>query len=193
MAYTVDRSYLNGPKYLGRPLVAWEELSEHYPPGQVQLIGPLSVSRLNRFRRDRYLEGKRLGYSFASFVHPSVECLEVQMGENCFVLASALLEPFVRLGNNVVVWSNAHIGHHTIIADHCFIGPGAGVGARCTIGELTMFGPKADILSGMTIGRRCFLGPRCKLNHDAPDGAVYLEREPTPRARFSSEKYAKYI
>ena len=192
VAYVVDRKFLVEPQFLGRPVIAWDELPTRFPPGNVLLLGPLSVRRMNQFRKERFLEGKALGYEFASFVHPSVERLEVSMGENCFVFGGVIIEPFARLGDNVIVWSNAHIGHHAMIENHCFIGPGAGVGGYCVIGEGSFLGPKADVAPRVRVGRDCFLAQRSAISEDAADGGVYI-RASSLRSDIHSSRMARLL
>src|SRR5260370_28700122 len=71
VGFTVDGKFKQADSFAGRPLVAWEELETHFPPDSVELLGPLSFRQLNEFRRDRYHEGKKRNYRFASFIHPA--------------------------------------------------------------------------------------------------------------------------
>ncbi|MDB5971542.1 MAG: hypothetical protein JWQ90_3992 [Hydrocarboniphaga sp.] len=193
VGYTVDAAYRNTDEFLGRPLVDWETLEQRFPPDRFSLFGPLSYRRMNQLRRDRYFSGKARGYDFISFVHPSVETLGVEMGENCFVCGGVLIEPCTRIGNNVMIWSNAHIGHHSTIGDHCFIGPGAGIGGSCTIGEMSFLGPKADVMTGTRVGRACFFGPRAAIREDAADGSVFPGSDVTPKAAYDSRRLARHV
>jgi carbonic anhydrase/acetyltransferase-like protein (isoleucine patch superfamily) len=193
VGFTVDSSHCHQPSFLGRPLVAWEELEQHFAPNSVQLLGPLSFRRLNAFRRERYHEGKRRGYRFASFVHPNVEQLNVTIGENCLILGGVTLEPYVSVGDNTMIWSRAHIGHHSVIESHCFIGPGVGIGSVCTVGEGSMFGPKSDLQSGCSVGRDCFMYAGAQIAENARDGSVFIMRRQAELARYPSRHIAKWI
>lgn len=193
VAFTADAAYCDRPQVQARPLVPWEELERHFAPERVELLGPVSFRRLNRLRRDRYLEGKRRGYRFVSYVHPSVECLEVSVGENCFICGGVLIEPFARIGDNVMVWSNAHIGHHATVEDHCFIGPGAGVGGFGVVGEMSFLGPKADTMPGVKLGRACFVGARALVTQDVADGSVFPPQPTTKRASYHSSRLVRHV
>jgi sugar O-acyltransferase (sialic acid O-acetyltransferase NeuD family) len=193
VGFTVDAAYRRGDEFLGRPLVDWETLEQRYPPDQVRLFGPISYRRMNQLRRDRYHEGKARGYGFISFVHPSVETLGVQIGDNCFICGGVLIEPCTRIGDNVMIWSRAHIGHHSVIGDHCFIGPDVGIGGSCTIGEMSFFGPKADVMSGVHVGRDCFFGARAAIRENAADGSVFPGGEVTPKAAYGSDRLVRHV
>jgi sugar O-acyltransferase (sialic acid O-acetyltransferase NeuD family) len=193
IGFTVDAAYCKRDEFMGRPVVPWEDLERSFPPERVSLLGPISFRRMNQLRRDRYVEGKKRGYRFISFVHPQVERTGAHIGENCFVGAGVLIEPGARLGDDVMVWSNAHIGHHTAVRDHCFIGPGAGVGGLCTIGEFCFIGPRADVMPGIRLGRACFLGAGAVAREDVPDETVFLGAETSPKARYPSSRLARHV
>jgi hypothetical protein len=121
VGFTVDAAYATAAHFDGLPLVPWERIEEAFPPTQVQLFGPLSFRRLNRFRRDRYLEGKTRGYRFISFIHPSCIVYAHRLGEHCCILPGTIVEPHATIGNNVVIWGGSYIAHHSVVGDHCFI------------------------------------------------------------------------
>lgn len=193
IAYTVDQAYLHTDRFNGQPLVAWEALPAQYPPGRVELLGPLGYHRMNRIRRERYLQAKAAGYRFASYVHPSVELLQVDLGDNCVILGDVRVEPYTHIGSNVTIWSKAHIGHHTWISDHCFIGPGAGLGGRSHVGERCVFAPHAALVPGVRLGNACFLGPNALVLKDAADNSVFVIRHGTPLATYGSERLERFL
>ena len=153
VGYTLDAAFRRADSHAGRPLVDWESLETHFPPGQVQLFGPMSYKRMNTLRRDRFLEGRARGYRFASFIHPASHIYTNRIGENCMILEANVIQPFVTIGDNVIIWSTNHIGHHVTIGDHVFIASQVGIGGNTTIGPECYLGGQVGFAHGLTIGR----------------------------------------
>ena len=160
--YVVDAAYRNGlTEFMGRPVFDWESLEKSFAPEDGVLFGPISYRGLNRFRRDRYLEGKARGYSFLSFIHPASHVYTDDIGENCLVLEANTIQPCVRIGNNVMIWSGNHIGHHTEIGDHSFLTSHVGISGNCRIGSGCFFAGKSGVADNVRVGDGCLIGGRC--------------------------------
>ena len=185
VGFTVDAAYKSADTFCGLPVVAWEELESHFPPSAVQLLGPLSYQKLNDFRRDRHLEGKARGYSFATFVHPSTHN-HAKLGENCFVLENCTLQPFVEIGDGVIIWSATHIGHHCVIGDFCFLSSHVGLGGNVHIGAGSFLGGKVGVETGIRVGTACFLGSASVIKSHVPDESVVPGPQDKPAAYKSS-------
>ena len=186
VGFTVDAEFAKSDSFLGLPLVAWDRLEEKFPPGSVNLLGPLSYQRLNEFRRDRHREGKRRGYGFASFIHPSSHVYTQDIGENCFILEANVIQPFVRIGAGVIMWSGNHVGHHSEIGDYCFLSAHVGIGSGVRLGERCFLGGKVGVDSGAEIGSGCFLAAGAMVRNKIPPESVVLGRKDRVAAYPSS-------
>lgn len=177
VGYTVDAAFLpEDRRFNGKPVVPWEEIEAHHPPDRVRLLGPLTYQRLNQVRRDRYLEGKARGYSFASFIHPDSHILTDRIGEHVIILEQNVIQPFAEIGDNVIIWSFNHIGHHVKIGNHCFMASLVGISGSTRIGEECYLGGQAGIAHGLTIGDRCALLNAAKISSDVPDDTAVAGR-----------------
>lgn len=175
VAFCVDRAYLpDDPTCLGRPILPWEDLEEHFPPGDIKLLGPVSFRECNIFRRDRYLEGKQRGYDFHTFIHPSSSVHTEQVGENCIILEANIVQPYSTVGNNVILWSFNHIGHHTVVQDHCFFAGMVGISGNTAIGERCFFGGRSTVRDNVNIGEGCIIGMGASVIDDLADESVIL-------------------
>jgi sugar O-acyltransferase (sialic acid O-acetyltransferase NeuD family) len=172
VGFTVDAAYRHAETFHGLPLVAWERLEDHFPPGPVKLLGPLGYRRLNDFRRERHLEGKARGYAFTSFVHPASHVYTDAIGENSFILENNVIQPFVRIGDGVIIWSSNHIGHHAVIGDYCFLASHVGLGSGVRLGEACLLGGKAGVETGVQIGAASFLGGGAIVKQNLPAESV---------------------
>jgi acetyltransferase-like isoleucine patch superfamily enzyme len=64
--------------------------------------------------------------------------MKYQIGDNCKIADSVVLNDGVILGNNVIIDDNAYIDYGVIIRDNVHIMQGTTVGARCILGEFLM-------------------------------------------------------
>jgi sugar O-acyltransferase (sialic acid O-acetyltransferase NeuD family) len=174
VGFTVDEAFVQAETLHGLPVVAWERLESRFPPDQVKILGPLSYRRLNDFRRDRHLEGKRRGYSFASFIHPASHIYTTDIGENCFILEGNVIQPFARIGQGVIMWSGNHIGHHSVVGDHCFIASQVGIGSGVSLGERCFLGGQVGIETSVQIGACSFLGGGARVKRNLGPESVVL-------------------
>ncbi|MCX5871519.1 MAG: acetyltransferase [Deltaproteobacteria bacterium] len=189
VAFTVDATYLTDTTFCGLPVIAFEELSKHYAPGQCDIFVALSYSKLNAVRKEKYLAAKALGYRIASFISSHATVLnENRIGENCFIFEDNTIQPFVTIGNNVTLWSGNHIGHHSTIKDHCFIASHVVVSGGVEIGEQCFIGVNATLRDHIKVGERCVVGAGALLLVDAEPEGVYLgtatERSRVPSTRL---------
>ncbi len=187
VGFTVDETYLDGDTHHGLPVVAWERLEARFPPDRVRLIGPLSYQRLNEFRRERHLEGRARGYSFASFIHPTVQNLAESIGENAFILENCIIQPFVRIGDGCILWTACHIGHHTTIDDHCFLSSQVGVASNVRIGANCLIGGQVGIDNALSIGAGSYIQSRAMIRRDLPAESVVRHAFDTPE-KYSSAR-----
>ena len=189
VAFTVDQSYIQGSKFCGLPVIAFEELTHIYPPENYDLFVALSYSKLNTVRKEKYLAAKAVGYRLVSYLSSRATVLNNEsIGENCFILEDNTVQPFVRIGNNVTLWSGNHIGHHSVIKDHTFIASHVVVSGGVVIGEQCFIGVNATLRDHIKVGDRCIVGAGALLLADADAEGIYTsvpaERSKVPSTRF---------
>jgi sugar O-acyltransferase (sialic acid O-acetyltransferase NeuD family) len=189
VAFAVDRDYLTDPTFCGKPVVAFEDVAQHFVPAQHAFFAALSYSRLNQLRREKYLAGKAMGYRIASYVSSRASVLnDGNIGEHAFVLEDNTIQPFSVIGNNVTLWSGNHIGHHSRIDDHCFLASHIVVSGGVRVGECCFIGVNATIRDHVTIGERCVVGAGALILADAAAEGVYApvasERSRVPSGRL---------
>jgi sugar O-acyltransferase (sialic acid O-acetyltransferase NeuD family) len=195
VAFTLDRSYMTGAEFRGRPVVAFDEVERHYPPDECTMFIPISFKKMNHRRAEKYFEAKRRGYELISYVSskaatwPGFTC-----GDNCFILEHNTIQPFVTIGNDVVVWSGSHIGHHTTIGDHVMITSHVVISGGCTIGEYSFLGVNSTIRDETVVARETLVGMGVTIARDTKEFEVYRlppgepERVRSDRLRSLSHK-----
>ncbi|MDI9408329.1 MAG: acetyltransferase [Candidatus Pacebacteria bacterium] len=189
VAFTVDSAFKTSESFCGLPVVAFDEITQKFPPDQNQLFIALAYAKLNQLRRDKYEAAKSLGYNLASFISPDATVRnDGKIGDNCFIYEDNTIQPFVTIGNNVTLWSGNHIGHHSMIHDHCFIASHVVISGGCEIGEQSFIGVNATLRDHIKIGAKCVIGAGALMLADAEAEGVYLgvatERSRVPSSRL---------
>lgn len=188
VAFTVDRTFLRSATHEGLPLVPFEELAMHYPPGEVRLLIPLGYHAINGLRRFRYEQAKALGYEFVSYVSSRAGTWpDLQVGENCLVYEHAIIQPFARIGDNAIIRSGAHISHHCQVANHAFVAAGVTLGGNVQVGAQAFVGVGAVLRDGLSIAERSFIGAGAVVVNDTEADGVYVGNPARKTARAALE------
>ncbi|WP_058534420.1 acetyltransferase [Legionella saoudiensis] len=158
VGFSVEKDYLKETTLYGKPVVAFEELTQHFSPDTHEAFVAIPASQLNRLRTRLYQAVKQLGYTCATYIssHAFV-WRNVEIGENCFIFENNTVQPFVKIGNNVILWSGNHIGHQTVIEDNCFLSSHVVVSGYCRIGESCFLGVNSTFNDHVEIPRDCII------------------------------------
>ena len=189
VAFCVNRDFLKTDRLCDLPVVAFEDLEQHYPPNDHQMFVALSYAKINAVRAEKCQEAKDKGYTLVSYVSSRATTFPgLEVGENCFILEDNTIQPFVTIGNNVTLWSGNHIGHHSCIKDNCFIASHVVVSGGVTIGENCFLGVNVTLRDHITLGKSCVVGAGALIVKDAEDNGVYsavaAERSRVPSNRL---------
>ena len=190
-AFAVDREYLQENQKLGLPVVPFEEVQDVYPPNDFKMFVAVGYQDLNRFRAKKYEEAKSKGYSLISYVSSRAANFgSIEVGDNCFVLEFAVLQPCSKIGNDVFIWSSNHIGHHARIGDHCYIAGNVVVSGSTNVGPYCFIGVGATLGHEINIGEESFLGAATLITKDVEPRSVYITPD-TPKYRLDSASFMR--
>lgn len=174
-AFTVDRAYIADDSVCGLPVVPFEEVEKLYPPEQFEMLVMVSYQKVNKLRSEKYQQSKAKGYRLISYVSSkAVTWPGLAIGDNCFIMESNVIQPFVEIGNDVILWSGNHIGHHTKIEDHCFLASHVVVSGSVVVGPYCFLGVNATIRDNITLGRETVIGAGTLVLQDTPERGVYI-------------------
>lgn len=180
-AFTVHKSYVSQSQLMGLPVISFESLEENYPPSEYTMFVAVAYECLNTVRRDVYDQCKERGYELITYVNSkAMHWGDIEIGDNCFIFESNVIQPFVKIGNNCIIWSGNHIGHHTHIGDHCFIASHAVISGNCRIGDGCFIGVNATVRDGVKVGNNSVIGAGSLILRDTPENAVYKGAEGQP-------------
>lgn len=190
VAFSVEKAYLKRSELLGVPVVPFEDLEERYSPKEHKIFVALTYLKLNTVRTRLYREAKAKGFTAISYISPrAFVWRNVEIGENCFIFESNVIQPFVKIGNNVILWSGNHIGHHSVIRDNCFISSHVVVSGFVEIGENCFLGVNSCIVDRRKIAKDCVIGAGAVVLKDTEEGKVYVGTPARPLEKSSYESF----
>lgn len=191
VAFTVDGACLTEAYKLGLPVVPFEEVERKYPAGDFKMFVAVGYQDLNRFRAQKYQECRARGYELVSYVSSRAANFGgVEVGDNCFVLEFAVIQPCAKIGSDVFVWSGNHIGHHASIGDHCYIAGNVVVSGNTRIEPYCFVGVSATLGHEITVGRESFIGAGSLVTKNVEAKSVYISSD-TPKYRLDSATFLR--
>jgi sugar O-acyltransferase (sialic acid O-acetyltransferase NeuD family) len=187
--FTVDEAYLSHKEFRGRPLVAFERVTEVFPPERFGFFVAVSYTGINAVRTEKVAAARGKGYRLVSYLSSRATVFPgFEPKENCFILEDNTIQPFAQIGTNVTLWSGNHIGHHAVIEDDVFIASHVVVSGGVRIGRGSFVGVNVTLRDHVTIGQKCVLGAGALVLEDQPDFSVVAprgsERSPVPSTRL---------
>lgn len=191
VAFTVDAAHINNEQKLGLPVIPFEEIVARYPPGDFKMFVAVGYQDLNKFRARKYEEAKDHGYELVSYVSSRASNFGgVKVGDNCFVLEFATIQPCASVGSNVFIWSGNHIGHHAKVEDHCYIAGNVVISGNTRIEPYCFIGVSATLGHEITIGRESFIGAGSLITKNVAPNSVYITPD-TQKFRLDSSAFLR--
>jgi sugar O-acyltransferase (sialic acid O-acetyltransferase NeuD family) len=177
VAFTAHEACIDKGKLLGLDVVPFERIEEIYPPERFAMYVAIAFARVNKTRAELYYDCKRKGYELVSYISSkAIQWGEIEVGDNCFILESTVIHPFVTIGHDVSIGSGCIIGHDVSIGDHCFVASGAVISGRVEIGPYCFIGANATFRNGITIAPECIIGAGTLILEDTKERGVYLAK-----------------
>lgn len=172
-AYTVDRELL-ATASAARPLVAFDELVDRWPPDRFDLFVAVGYRRM-RARKTMFERARALGYRLASFVSPTaIVAPGVTLGENVVLLDQVLVEPLSSIGDDVVLWSGVTVCHESRVESHVFASARATLAGRTVVGEGSFLGVGAATINDVKLAPETHLLPGSFAFQDTEPMTRYL-------------------
>lgn len=191
VAFTVDAEYVAAPEKLGLPVVAFEEVEGAYPPGEFEMFVAVGYQELNHLRARKYAEAKAKGYRLVSYVSSRASNVGgVEVGDNCFILEFATIQPCASVGNDVFIWSGNHIGHHASVGDHCYIAGNVVISGNTVVEPYCFVGVSATIGHEVRVGGESFIGAGSLVTKNVEPKSVYITPD-TPKFRLDSAAFLR--
>lgn len=175
VAFTVDKAYLEHTQFEGKPVVAFEQVKQHYSPTEYKMFIALSYAKMNKVRAHKYKQAKAKGYELVSYISSKCSYLsQYPCGDNCFILEDNTIQPFVKIGHNVTLWSGNHIGHHTTIHEHNFVSSHVVISGHCEIHVHCFLGVNATLHHRVVVQKETLIAAGAVIGTDTVAQGVYL-------------------
>jgi sugar O-acyltransferase (sialic acid O-acetyltransferase NeuD family) len=175
--FAVDAAFRKQDAFRGRPVVAFEDVAEKFPPDRYGMFVAVGYSKVNAVRAEKLAVARAKGYGIATYLSSRATTFPgFAPKENCFILEDNTIQPFASIGANVTLWSGNHIGHHSVIEDDVFLASHVVVSGGVRIGQGSFVGVNVTIRDRVTIGRQCVLGAGALVLEDQPDFSVVAPR-----------------
>ena len=190
VAFTADSAFLKEDQFLGRPVVAFEEVAKRFPAAEHEMFVAIGYGKMNRLRAEKFTAAKGQGYRLARFASSKAFTWPgLSIGENTFVMEANVVQPFASIGADTIVWSGNHIGHHARIGDHCFLASHIVVSGNVEIGDNCFIGVNVTLRDAIKVAPRCLIGAGALITKDTKPDEVYAapatEPSKVPSSRVS--------
>jgi sugar O-acyltransferase (sialic acid O-acetyltransferase NeuD family) len=178
VAFCVDDKFESKKKHLSLPLLPISKLKKLYPVNDHFMFIAISYSQMNKKRKEKYNQIKKMGYRFANLINSKLELpSNVKIGENVAILDSKCIQPFAKILNNVFIWNGTIIGHHTLIKSHSWITSGSNIGGNSIIGEQSFLGINSTVGNMIKIGNNCFIGANSLITKNLDNNKVCINQD----------------
>jgi sugar O-acyltransferase (sialic acid O-acetyltransferase NeuD family) len=193
VGFTVSDEFLpEGGRFLGLPVAPFTALEQHFAPSEVNVVVVVGFHRMNALRREVSENLSARGYSFASYIDPTVRRHDtLSVGENTIVLDHVALHPGTDLGRGCFISSNSSLGHDCAIGDYSWINSGVSLAGNVSVGQSSFFGVNACVAHGLSIGERCFIGANTLIKDNTGADSVYIS-EAGSRFPMSSSRFLQF-
>ena len=135
-----------------------------------------AVCALGTNRRRRIIdEAARLGFRFATVVHPAARVSSRStLGEGTIVSAGVVVATRAKIGRHVILNRGTLIGHDTVVGDYVTFGPGANVAGLCRVADGAYVAIGAVLVDRIGIGRGAVVGAGAVVTQDVPDNVMVV-------------------
>jgi len=174
VAFCVDRAYQSKDEIGSIPVVALEEIEEHFSIENHYIFAAIGYKSM-RVHKTLFQKITQLSYPIASYVSSqAIVDVSSKVARNCLVLAGAILEPETVIEENCFINSGAIVCHHSTIKAHCVLAAGSLVGGYTTIGENSLIGFKATVAEVLNVAPETLLGAASLLLADTKSCTMYV-------------------
>jgi sugar O-acyltransferase (sialic acid O-acetyltransferase NeuD family) len=189
MGFCVESDFLKQDRLYELPIIDLKTIEQKFPSNDYEVFVAITSTKLNRARTRLYQCVKNIGYRLASYISSKAFVWRnVEIGDNCFIFESNVIQHHAKIGNNVILWSGNHIGHRTHIEDNCFISSHVVISGYCNIGASCFVGVNATFADNISIGKDCLIGAGAIITRNIEAGMICKGSSSVP-AKISSFQY----
>lgn len=149
--FCVDKEFIKSNKFLGKPLVPFEEVERIFSPSEYKMFVAVGYKNM-RLRAKLFEKTIEKKYEHINYISSKSILDESNiLGKNNAILHGVVLEPFAKIGDNNIINTNVTICHHSEIMNDCFIAAKSLVGGFTIIKNNCFIGFASTILQKLII------------------------------------------
>ena len=174
LAFTVDKKYIDKPCFNEFPVIAFEEIENHYSSKEAEFIIGIGHKSMNSVREDIFNRIKSKGYNIGNFIHPKAIVEASEIGEGNIILCGAYIGKNAKIGNANIFCNNCNISHDAVIGDFNYIAPSVTFGGFVNVENKCFFGLGAIVKNGLSIANSTLIGAGAYIDKDTEPCDVYV-------------------
>lgn len=173
--YAISHSVVlfdNAPDKVGSMLL--KNIIQAVPEDFSGMHGHVAIGD-NQVRRRLVSEVCAVGARLLTVLHPnSVVSASAEVGDGCFIAASAVVGPDAVLAEGCIVNHGAVVDHDARVGRYCHIAPNAALGGQVVVGDEVLIGSGAVILPGVRVGNGAKIGSGAVVTRDVNAGQIMV-------------------
>ena len=182
--FVLDRPYINSEEKFGLPIVAFDELEQHFDPETTGFHVAIPYANMNEVRSNFINRMKLKKYSPVSYISSeSFVWPNVNLGQHIFIFENNTVQPYSQVGENTIIWSGNHIGHHSIIGNNVFVSSHVVLSGHCQIGNNTFIGVNATIANNVNIAEYNWIGMGASIGKSTSPYEIYKAEITKPQEK----------
>jgi len=174
VAYCVDKEYRTKEEINGLPVVALENLMDHFSTDNHHIFAAIGYKSV-RTHKVLFEKIAQLSFPIASYISSqAIVDTSCKIGVNCLVLPGCILEPNTIIEDNCFINSGTIVCHNALIKAHSILASGSVIGGYTTIGESSLIGFNATVAELLTLGHETLLGASSLLLTNTEPHTMYV-------------------
>ena len=167
--FTADQEFLSDSNGSAVPLIAFEDVEQHWPPDSHDMFVAVGYRRM-RDRTLLFTRAKAKGYRLFNHVSPrAIVANDLCLGENNVIMPGVQIEPGARIGDNNLFWSQTLVCHEVVIGNHNYFSARCLIAGGTTVGDLCFFGNGSITINDLMV---------CNETQVLPGSVLYRRTRP---------------
>lgn len=160
-----------GKEICGVRILGDDDVVTKHSLNEVELVNGIGSVDIPRHRSVVFSRFKKLGYTFATVVHPTaIISSNVHLEEGVQLAAGAIVQTGCHVGMNTIINTGSILDHHCQVDAHSHLAPGVVCSGGVRIGERSHIGASSTVIQEIRIGDDVLVAAGAVVTKDLPNG-----------------------
>lgn len=173
-AFTVNRKYIVNDTFMGKPVVAYEDLADMYRKDEVEIIVTIGYSNMNENRKMVFEMLEADGWTIGSYVSPDAALHDVTLGKGNIIFDNVQIRHNAKLGDGNILLANTIISHNCSIGSFNYFAGSVHILGNNVIGDCNFFGNSSIKTDGGIVGNCNLFGAGTVVHDNCEDKYVVM-------------------